>query len=396
FKYSPDGALISLSVTDENNFIRIAVQDNGPGIHPDDLPHVFDRFYQSKQVNAPVQGGAGIGLALCKELVMLMGGEIHAESRLGEGSTFSCTWPKNEMTTPDAGLPQKEEAVLAADPEALSAGSATETAATDEPDEDAEEKHTVLVVEDHADMRDFVVEILHPYYKIQTAGDGEKALALLEEKDPLPDIVLSDVMMPNMDGFTLLKNMKSNPLWRHIPTVLLTARAAQEDRLQAFGIGVDDYLTKPFDAPELLARIRNLLNNYQERKQWQKKEVTATGLAIDFGEKPESWGTEWLQQARDIVKREIVNHNYKVSDLAAEMLISESQLLVKMKQITGLTPNEFIREIKLQKARMLLENKAKSTIAEVAYTAGFNTPGYFSTVYEKRFGKRPAAYLADY
>ena len=392
FKYSPDGTSIRVSVSEEDTFIRVAVQDNGPGIHPEDLPYVFDRFYQSKQANVPVQGGTGIGLALCKELATLMGGGVHVESRLGEGSTFSCTWPKKEGPT---GLPQKEEPVITIEPETLYTEIVTETSAMDEPGGDLKEKHTVLVVEDHEDMRDFIVEILHPYYKIQTAGDGEKAISLLE-KEPLPDVILSDVMMPRMDGFTLLKNVKSHPVWHHIPVVMLTARAAQEDRLQALGTGVDDYLTKPFDAPELLVRIRNLLNNYRERKQWQQQEHKETGLTIDFQEKPESWDTEWLEKARDIVKREIVNHKYKVSDLAAEMLISESQLLVKMKQITGLTPNEFIREIKLQKARVLLENNAKSTIAEVAYTVGFNTPGYFSTVYEKRFGKRPAAYLADY
>ncbi len=396
FKYSPDYASINLSVTAENNIIRVAVKDNGSGIHSGDIPYVFDRFYQVKKDNAPVQGGAGIGLALCKELATIMEGQVHAESRLGEGSTFSYTWPKKEVVMPDDNLLQKEEPVPAAmEPKAPHIESAIETSIAVEPNDPSNEKYTVLVVEDHEDMRNFIVDILSNHYKIHTAGDGGEALALLQEKERLPDIVLSDVMMPNMDGFTLLKNLKSNPLWRNIPTILLTARAAQEDRLHALGIGVDDYLTKPFDPPELLARVRNLISNYQERKQWQKEENGATTLAGDFGEKPESWDTKWLQQARDIVKREIANPKYKVSDLAAEMLISESQLLVKMKQITGLTPNEFIREIKLQKARVLLENKAKSTISEVAYMAGFNTPGYFSTVYEKRFGKRPAAYLAD-
>ncbi|MEM9686846.1 MAG: response regulator, partial [Bacteroidota bacterium] len=396
FKYSPDGASISLNVTAKGTYIQIAVHDTGPGIHPNDLPHVFDRFYQSKQANAPVHGGTGIGLALCKELATLMGGEVHVESQWGKGSIFSYTWHREESATLPTGLLEKEEQVSTADVETLAIFPETsETTLIAEENNTQEEKHIVLVVEDHKDMRGFIVAILRDHYQVQTAGDGEKALALLQEKESLPAIILSDVMMPNMDGFTLLKHVKAHPVWRTIPLVLLTARAAQEDRLQALGIGVDDYLTKPFDAAELMARIRNLLINYQERRQWQSKPQVSTTLDIDFGEKPESWGTEWLAQARDIVKKEIANHNYKVSDLAAEMRISESQLLVKMKQITGLTPNEFIREIKLQKARVLLENRAKSTVAEVAYTAGFNTPGYFSTVYEKRFGKRPAAYLAD-
>ncbi len=393
FKYSPDDASISLKVNEEDNFIRITVTDNGPGIHPDDLPYVFDRFYQSKHTGEAVQGGTGIGLALCKELAHLMGGEVEVQSRWGEGSAFSYTWPKKEVTSTS----QKEHPEATSVPEPASLPEATEASKTKAPatktgkNNRQPEKQTVLIVEDHEDMRRFIADILLPHYHIQTAGDGKKALALLNQKEPLPDIILSDVMMPNMDGFTLLHQLKAHPVWQQIPVILLTARAAQEDRLHGLTRGVDDYLTKPFDAPELLARMHNLLDNYRERKQWQKKAVPT----IAAGEPPKSWDTEWLQQVQDIVEREIVNHKYKVTDLAAEMYISKSQLLTKMKQITGLTPNEFIREIKLQKARLLLENHVKSTIAEVAYAIGFDTPEYFSKVYENHFGKRPSAYFTD-
>ena len=187
-------------------------------------------------------------------------------------------------------------------------------------------------------MRDFIVENLQDHYRVVTATDGEKALALLSKKEVSPHLILSVVMMPQMDGFTLLQKIRSHAEWHILPMILLTARSAQEDKIQALTIGVDDYLTKPFDTAELLARIRDLLTNYRERARWQKEQPPKATLDIQFGEQPESWDTQWLRQAEDIVKRELVNHEYKVSDLAAELNISESQLLTKMKQITGLTP----------------------------------------------------------
>lgn len=393
FKYTPDGSSVIVRVVEEAKVIRLEVEDEGSGIHPNDLPYIFDRFYQSKQESAPVQGGTGIGLALCKELATLLNGEVAVESQLGRGSTFTFKWPKQQITGAPEILPEDRlaeleellevrEPVKPPDSKKGEASSLTKT------------KFKVLVVEDHADMRNFIVEILRDHFDIQTAANGELALHLLQKGESLPDLILSDVMMPEMDGFALLNRVKAHAEWRNIPMILLTARAAREDRLQALGVGVDDYLTKPFDVAELRARIRNLLSNYQERKQWRQKEWASQSSSLNPEEKPESWQEGWLQKARDIVEREIGNRKFKVSDLAAEMNISESQLLVKMKQITGLTPNEFIRELKLQKARILLENKARSTIAEVAYAAGFNTPGYFSKVYEKRFGKRPGDYFS--
>ena len=399
FKYSADDASVHLWVKEEGKQIRIEVQDSGRGIHPDDLPYVFDRFYQSKQAGTKAQGGTGIGLALCKELAAVTGGEIHVVSEWGKGTTFSWTWPKKEITAPPVDIGREDEQTamevsLLEERDPLAEGVGSEAVAIQHGDGQAsQETYTLLVVEDHDDMRDFIVTTLESDYQVYTARDGEEALGLLEGKKVAPDLILSDVMMPRMDGFTLLEKIKSNPVWRQLPMILLTARAAREDKLQALITGVDDYLTKPFDALELLARIRNLLTNYKERKQWQNGGSTKVGLDITFEEKPESWDVEWLQQAEEIVKRELNNYKYKVSDLAAEMLISERQLLKKMKQVTGLTPNQFIREIKLQKALLLLENRAKTTIAEVAYAVGFDTPEYFSKVYEKRFGKRPGEYL---
>ena len=388
FKYSPDGASVNLKATAEDAFVCIEVKDNGSGIHPNDLPSIFDRFYQSKQANAKTEGGTGIGLALSKELATVMGGHIQVHSELGEGSVFRFIFPKKE-TAPPAASVQPENAATIVLPELSGIEKAETPAITAE--NPPQKKHTVLVVEDHDDMRDFIVSILEGHYHILTANDGEKGLAMLQEKGA--DLVLSDVMMPRMDGFTLLEKVKTNPEWQGIPMMMLTARAAQEDRLQALTIGVDDYLTKPFDAVELLARTRNLLANYKERKQWQAEENTKIAPDPDFGEKPENWDKSWLQQAEEIVKREIANSKYKISDLAEEMCIGERQLLNKMKQLTGLSPNQFFREIKLQKARFLLENKAKGTIAEISHAVGFDTPEYFSKMYKNRFGKRPAEYL---
>ena len=408
-KYTDSGS-IQLEVDEIENpgkQLQLKIIDTGRGIHANDIPHIFERFYQSEQPNATTEGGAGIGLALAKELTELMGGTLSVQSQYGEGSTFCVTLPKKVyLQGPTTENHAKGKGTDTAIPVVQEKVHITETIPVEvplssEPGLDTkstitQKEHTVLVVEDHDDMRRFIVSILEGYYHVHTAVDGIQALELLNKSKDLPDLILSDIMMPHMDGFALLEKIKSDPDRCNIPIVMLTARAAQEDRLQALTIGVDDYLTKPFDEKELLVRMRNLLVNYNERKKWQQAPQDPSAKVvpdITFEKQPESWKKEWLQQAEDIVKREITNYKYKVSDLAAEMLVSERQLRTKMKQVTGLSPNQFIREIKLQKARLLLENNNKSTIAEIAYAIGFDTPEYFSKVYENHFGKRPTTYF---
>ncbi|MCC6463562.1 MAG: response regulator, partial [Saprospiraceae bacterium] len=269
-KFTPPhaGGAITTRVSASEANIRISVQDTGRGIHPSDLPHVFERFYQSSQPDTPVEGGTGIGLALCREFAAVMQGRIWVESTLGQGSTFYFEFPKKEVLgTGDAYVPDPED-LAAAIGEPRPQPAAAPALPGGQP------AHTILLVEDNDSLRDYVQSILSVKYRVVTAENGQAAWQRLLDASPnsqpapgLPELILSDVMMPVMDGFQLLEKLKSDDRYRHIPVVMLTARADLRDKLRALRIGVDDYLLKPFEEDELLARVDNLLRNYRARAQ---------------------------------------------------------------------------------------------------------------------------------
>ena len=377
-KFTPKGGEVTLSVTDqkEQGKIQIEVTDTGQGIHPKDLPHVFNRYYQSKQPGAPVEGGTGIGLALAKEFAQLMKGELRVESTGpgpgGKGSTFIFDFPRQQVEKPlkMEPVPLQEEHYLAETPS----------------DELAAQKLTVLIVEDNRDMLHFIQSLLSPVYQTILAENGQAALDILQSSADQPiDLILSDVMMPLLDGFQLLEKVKSDGRWRHLPMILLTARAGETDKLNALAIGVDDYMIKPFSPQELLARVKNLLLNYQSRQQWLKEQAPDEAVPDNL----------WLKEAEAIALEGIAKGHFVIADLADALSTSERQLFRIIKQFTGLTPNNYLKEIKLQKARQLLETKSHLTVAEVSYAVGFEQPGYFAGVYEQRFGKLPSEYLGS-
>jgi len=378
FKHSYDGSQILVHVTKDEGQTNLSVIDQGQGIHPNDLPFIFDRFYQSKHTTGSAIGGTGVGLALSKALANLMQGSLTATSEPDKGSRFTLTVPMQYAEGKVKGVTELQRVEIA------------QSVIGEEPVKPSADKHRVLVVEDHRDMRAFVKDILEEHYNVDTAVNGRKAIDLLKSNEIRPELIVTDVMMPEMDGLQLLSALRKDERWRSIPVVMLTAKAAQEDRIQALVTGVDDYLAKPFDPDELLARCFSLLSNYQLRNQWkdQFKPEEEAEESID------SWDTNWLSEVELIIQREVANSRFKVSDLAYELAVSKSQLLRKIKSITGLTPEQFVREVKLQKARSLLENRAYATISEVAYAVGFETSEYFSKRFAIRFGKRPADYFA--
>ena len=359
--------------------IKIAVRDTGKGIHARDLPRIFDRFYQGGSKNTPIEGGTGIGLALSKELAELFHGSLSVESQPGAGSTFTFTFPVEEVTaiTEETGVEAVNNIRF---PETIPEKQSTA------PDKTSGAKAPrILIVEDHPGMRSFIRQQIEDDYRIMEAADGVEALKVLKEEQP--DLILSDVMMPRMDGFQLLATLKASPATAHIGVIMLTARAAQEDRLHALTIGVDDYLTKPFDEKELKARIRYSLHNRIQRQQW----------TVQLSEEEQQTVTaekQFLIRAETVVMKAIPNHNYTVTDMAGDLNLSQRQLFRKIKAATGLSPLQFIREIRLQKARTLLESKTTETVAEVMYEVGFQRSDYFARVYRKRFGKLPSTYFS--
>lgn len=388
-KFTPIGGKVTISVKDSSNHIFIAVTDTGRGIHAEDLPHVFNRFYQSNQLDTPTEGGTGIGLALSQEFIKLMGSTIQVESVLGEGSIFSIQ------------LPRKEILAMASPDTVTEAGKAvTDNAVDTKPNATTTHATTILVVEDNISLQSYLRTILEPYYQIITAENGQVALDILvnqnsnktKELDTSINIqlVLSDIMMPVMDGYQLMEHVKTHEQLRHLPIIMLTARADIQDKLKALRIGVDDYLLKPFEEEELLVRIKNLLENYKQR--------LSHDIIKDKNSKPSSKSSisqedqQWLENVEIYVQQQYSHTHFSIPSLAAEFAMSERSFQRQLKRLTGTSPSKYVQEIRLNTARQLLENHTFNSIAQVAYEVGFKDTKTFSRSFKKRFGKTPSEY----
>ncbi len=373
-KYTPKHGQVNFNIHTTKEALQFIIKDNGKGIHPDDLPHIFDRFYQSQHSDHIKSFGIGIGLALVKEVSKILGGQIQVESQLGEGSIFTFTLPlvKSQTTTQIIQIETQDTL------------SATSKITIPE----HHQQYTVLIVEDNPDMQQFIQEIIAPHYSTYTANNGNEALAILKDTSKNINLVISDILMPELDGLSLLQIIKSTEQWASTPVIMLTALATEDDRINALTIGVDDYLIKPFSPNELVVRSLNLIENYHKKQKWlsKNKEIPTTYTSAN---------QEWIKKIEGLIKDNIDSKQLNIGFLADELYISDRQLYRKVKSITGLTPNKYILEIKLQVAKKLLEQKVYYTISEVAYAIGFETSSYFSKVYEKRFGKRPGDYFKN-
>lgn len=396
-KFTARGGSITVSTFHKDNCIHIQVQDTGSGIHSKDIPYVFDRFYQSKLSNRPAQGGTGVGLALSQELAGLMSGRLTVESVYGQGSTFTLILPDFILVK---NISQKTPIVQQKNADMADAKETNlDQAIIFEPQQTAK-KSTILLVEDNNDMRAFVESLLVENFEVIRAENGLLALAELQKEDQNIDLILSDIMMPQMDGFELLQAIKEHDLWQRIPVVMLTAKAQEKDKLQALRWGVDDYITKPFSKSELLVRIQNLLYNYQQRKAWQAEEKIAE--PIDQVKKEEGStktdsiavvDQEWIDELEGIIKQELNNEQFTVASLSNKLNMSKRQLERRIKKIIGLSPAKYIREIRLQVARSYFEDGNFRSVSEVSYAVGFLKTQYFSKLYKERFGKKPSNYI---
>ncbi|MBC7777948.1 MAG: response regulator [Phycisphaerae bacterium] len=424
FKFTPVGGKIRVTLEMEKHgksisLFQMSVADDGPGIHPDDLPFVFERFFQTNRPDKPAEGGTGLGLALCQEYVKLFDGKIDVESHLGKGATFRVEFPVVVLSPEN--MPQLQEGITS--PFSSDLDGVAETtgllpiaaAARTDP-----AKPTLLVVEDNPELQDYIRLILQDKYNVRTAENGKAALEMLrkgggrrdegggmnEEADLIPhtsslitDLIISDLMMPVMDGYQLLEKLKSGETTRHIPVIMLTARAEAQDRLKALRIGVDDYLTKPFDEEELQVRVKNLLTNYRNRRTVSDEPVSNAELHLE--ERPAGDLTisepdrVWLETFEAYIQKNLSNELLGIPSLAREFAMSESTLLRQLKRLTGLSTVQYLQEIRLDKARHLLENRTYDSIAKVASKTGYSDPRTFSRSFKQRFGKSPSDYLSD-
>lgn len=371
-------------------FATVTVADSGIGIAPEDLERIFERFYQVDNSATRRYEGTGVGLALVKELVELHGGSIQVESKLNEGTTFTVRFPLGRAHLTDTEILEKDTGDTNTGT-ASSGTNADQKSITSSSGDGAvpESIHaTVLVVEDNPDLRAYLAGHLRDLYDVVEAEDGQAALDLIPNNSF--DLIISDVMMPRLDGMSLLQTVKAHAHWQTIPFMLLTARADATDRLRGLEARADDYLAKPFNLTELLVRVRNLIVLRQRmHAQFSQQVVAVEAEALELANEE----TVFLEQLHQVVMTHISTESFDVIQLAVALNMSRATLLRHIKNLTGLTPAGYMRKLRLEHARQMLEQGRVRTVAEVTVAVGFKDSSYFSRLFRKTYGHSPASLL---
>ncbi|MBD2699542.1 tetratricopeptide repeat protein [Spirosoma sp. BT702] len=384
FKHTPDGGRIRLLVDTlpETSSIRISVQDSGPGLAIDQLDKVFDRFYQGSRQYSDQQG-SGIGLALTKELVELHGGQISVESQLGHGARFVVELPLSQCSA--AVIPSADVSI----PILIKLSRFTNVAPDDvTPCQAATDtkKPLLLIVEDNPDLRTYIRQHLQNQYRVIERENGRLGLEAAQAE--IPDVVISDLMMPEMDGLELCHHLKTDERTSHIPVILLTALATQESKLQGLETGADDYLTKPFDARELLLRVSNLLEMRRRMRERFGREIRLQPNDVNVTSTDE----KFLQRIMIVAEAHLSDSLFGPEEFSREVGMSRMQLHRKLTAITGQTTTEFLRTLRLKRAAQLLEAQA-GNVSEVAFTVGFEHLSYFAKSFREQFGVSASEYV---
>lgn len=392
FKYTLPGKDIKIAVQKSDNNIRVSIIDEGIGIAPDKMSSLFKRFETLSKSSNILQPSSGIGLSLVKELVDMHHGNIEVKSQPGTGSEFSVSLPLDRQI-----FEKDEQAELILTD---SSDSAAETVVSTEnvilkPDGDPEELLSILIVEDNRELRNLLRNILSKKYSVLEAANGEEGLRLAAEA--IPDMIISDVMMPVMDGLEMIGHIKENKDIYHIPIILLSAKASLDDRITAIEQGIDDYITKPFSSSYLKARIASL---FTKRKQLQ--EIFMNKLsAVDRMESSQNWEpTEpdimphdklFMKEVMEFLEEQMDNPDLIIDDFANKLHLSRSIFYRKLKSIVGMPPVDFIREIRVKRAAQLIKNDSFN-FSQIAYMTGFSDPKYFSRCFKKYMGCTPSEY----
>lgn len=379
FKFTPENGQVTVRLRtveqEGGEALVIEVEDSGIGIPPEAQQKVFDRFYQHPMPGHMMNQGSGIGLSIAGEFVKMHDGSIDLESELGKGSTFTVTLPLRERLA--RTVPALAQDALPAEAATIDIELTEEKAGKDKP--------LILLVEDNDEFREYLKEVFLKEYRVLEAANGRAGLEMTLEH--IPDLIVSDVMMPEMDGIELCRTIKTDRRISHIPVVLLTARAGEEQQLQGYQTGADAYVTKPFRLDILRVRIANLiLQREQLQKQFQQHvEIRPTDVAV------RSMDEQFVNSAVKVVEDNLANAEYTVEELSEAMSMSRVYLYKKILSLTGKTPIEFIRIIRIRRAAGLLE-KSQLTVSEIAYQVGFNNPKYFTKLFKEEYQMLPTEY----
>jgi signal transduction histidine kinase/DNA-binding response OmpR family regulator len=396
FKFTPGNGSVSVELSgkdiDDGKLLEIKVKDTGIGIPPEKHEKIFERFFQNDMPGNIVSQGSGIGLAITKEFVKLHNGSITVESETNKGSCFCLLLSLKSVESLSAEFtPDSDERAIDMAPlydELNSNNEQTPIDANAKSKDKVAKKPSVLIVEDNDDLRFYLKDNLKQYFSITEAANGkagwQKALA------SHPDLIVSDINMPDMNGIELCRKIKGDKRTSFVPVILLTALTGEEQQLKGLETGASDYITKPFNFEILLSKIRNLLAQQETVKRTYQKHVNAGPSEIHI----ESAEEKFVQQVLEVIEKNIANPDFSVEELSRELYMSRVALYKKMLALTFKTPIEFIRSIRLQRAAQLLE-KSKLTIAEIAYEVGFNDPKYFSRFFKAEFNMLPSTYQAE-
>lgn len=392
-KYANENGEVTLKTLTNKKFdqIRIEVSDTGEGISPDKMKQLFKRFHDGEYRQHQTIG-TGLGLALTQDLVYLHKGTIKCESEVGKGTTFIVTLPINkesfradqidEKHRIDLNIPKNTILDFDASVPDMNADPDTDTV----PDEDI---YKILIVEDNLELLMLMQQLMKTSYKVYIAQNGIEALKVIREKDL--DLIVSDVMMPEMDGIELTSKIKNNPDSSHLPIILLTAKTQDEDQDEALQAGADDYLTKPFRLRDLKLRIDNIIDS-RKRLQTDLSQKTEKE-AIQAISKAPTPDELFINRALEFVHEHLSDEDYDREALAADMGASSSTLYNKLRSITGMNVSSFIRDIRMKEAKRIAQDNPKIRVSDLAYSVGFHDPRYFSTCFKKQYGIQPKEYL---
>jgi signal transduction histidine kinase/ligand-binding sensor domain-containing protein/DNA-binding response OmpR family regulator len=391
FKFTPErGNVVITIVQKSNNIVEIRIRNTGIGIPQKELPKLFDRFYQVDSSQTKEYEGTGIGLALVKELIELHHGSISVASKESNPEEKEKGWTEFTISLPLGRAHLKDEEISIADkethkeetpveaPEYLSPRTIIESEAKQD-----ETKTTILVVEDNYDMREYIKESLSDTYAVEEAVNGEQGVRIAETI--IPDLIISDLMMPKMDGNELTRILKNDERTSHIPIILLTAKSGQENKIEGLQTGADDYLTKPFDLKELRVRVENLIS---VRRKLQEKFSKGEFLSKPVEKKLKSIDERFLAKVLEVIEKHISEEEFSIEECSSEVGLSRTHFHKKLRALVGKSPSQYVRTVRLYRAKQMIEEE-KGNVSEVAYSVGFSSPAYFSRCFKEEFGYTP-------